>query len=177
MAHYMVLVDTDKALQPADAAPASGFGRFASRVFHFFHRDGSPPADEPPRPPEYIAGFVGMWMLTDECHVTSIAVRERYQGRGLGELLLIGIIDLAMRLKARMVTLEVRVSNVVAQNLYRKYGFSKVGVRKAYYTDNFEDGLLMSTQDIQSVEYQQQFERLKEAHFRKVGAPTYQVAS
>jgi ribosomal-protein-alanine N-acetyltransferase len=60
-----------------------------------------------------------------------------------------------------MVTLEVRVSNQVAQNLYRKYGFREAGVRKRYYSDNHEDALIMWTPDIHEPSYREQFRMLK----------------
>ncbi len=116
---------------------------------------------------EYIVGFWGIWLMASEAHITSIAVRKEYQRRGIGELLLIGTIDLAFQQNARLLTLEVRVSNTSAQRLYAKYGFRETGVRKAYYTDNHEDALIMSTEDINSAAYQAEFKALREAYFRK----------
>jgi len=85
--------------------------------------------------------------------------------------LLISIIDLSRELKAAFVTLEVRFSNTQAQKLYTKYGFKEVGVRRHYYTDNREDALLMTTDNLTSVAYQAQFERLKQIYARKWGVP------
>ncbi|MEK7281461.1 MAG: GNAT family N-acetyltransferase, partial [Chloroflexota bacterium] len=85
---------------------------------------------KPPSVPafkQYLVGMVGIWHLYDEAHVISIAVRETYRRRGLGELLLITIIEEAIRLGAYVVTLEVRVSNLAAQALYEKYGFEYKG--------------------------------------------------
>ena len=115
-----------------------------------------------PATKEFIIGFAGIWMIADEAHVTSIAVREKYRGKGAGELLLIALIELAVRLKARTVTLEVRISNVIARNLYTKCGFSQVGLRRGYYTNNREDAVLMSTQDISSAAFQERFRQLKQ---------------
>jgi [ribosomal protein S18]-alanine N-acetyltransferase len=116
---------------------------------------------------DYIAGFAGTWLMLDEAHIISIAVREAHRGRGVGELLLISSIDLAKKLNARIVTLEVRVSNSVAQNLYTKYGFNKTGTRKKYYTDNNEDAFIMTTDDINSSYFQEKFQALKQKHFEK----------
>jgi len=101
-----------------------------------------------------ILGFVGTWLIASESHITAIATRAGYRGRGIGELLLIGAIELALHAEADVVTLEVRVSNMVAQSLYQKYGFKSTGMRKRYYADNGEDALIMSTTSIHSAEYQ-----------------------
>jgi [ribosomal protein S18]-alanine N-acetyltransferase len=124
---------------------------------------------------EYITGFVGMWLMVDEAHIINIAVREVCRGKGMGELLLISSIDMADRLKSTVVTLEVRVSNTVAQNLYVKYGFNQVGLRKKYYTDNNEDAYIMTTDIISSETFKQRFQKLKETHFQKIQNIDYQV--
>lgn len=90
-----------------------------------------------------IAGFVGMWLVVDEAHITNIAVRTDYRGKGIGEQLLAHILKQAKSKGARRCILEVRVSNHKAQNLYLKHGFRYVGLRKNYYRDNGEDAFLM----------------------------------
>lgn len=89
------------------------------------------------------AGYGGMWLIVDEAHITNIAVRELYRGQGLGERLLREMMRTAAWLGAVRMTLEVRVTNHVAQSLYRKLGFYEAGVRPRYYTDNQEDALIM----------------------------------
>jgi ribosomal-protein-alanine N-acetyltransferase len=116
-----------------------------------------------------IIGFTSMWVMADEAHITNIAVRQSYQRKGIGELLLLSTIDLAIELKTSIVTLEVRVSNLTAQSLYQKYGFAKVGLRRNYYTDNREDALLMSTDSITSAPFQAHFQQLKRDHAQKYG--------
>ncbi len=98
---------------------------------------------EPPDAAQPIAGFAGMWQLYDEAHVTTIGVDVPYRGRGLGEALLLRLLDEAIRRGANMMTLEVRISNEGAIRLYEKYGFSVHGVRPRYYSDNGEDAYLM----------------------------------
>jgi [ribosomal protein S18]-alanine N-acetyltransferase len=93
----------------------------------------------PTRSPHPIVGYGGLWLNVDEGHITTIAVAPEYRGRGIGELLLNGLIDQALALHTDMLTLEVRVSNIVAQQLYLKYGFRTSGTRPRYYTDNGED--------------------------------------
>ncbi|MCP8971378.1 ribosomal protein S18-alanine N-acetyltransferase [Ectobacillus ponti] len=90
-----------------------------------------------------IIGYCGMWLVLDECHITNIAVLPAFRGKGLGELLLTEALRQAREAGARTATLEVRVSNTTAQGLYRKLGFLNGGIRKRYYTDNYEDALVM----------------------------------
>ncbi len=90
-----------------------------------------------------IIGFAGMWLAFDEAHITTIGVEPAYRGLGLGELLFLCMVDEAIDRGANWLTLEVRVSNLQAQALYRKYGFTVHGTRKRYYSDNNEDALIM----------------------------------
>ncbi|QWU17194.1 ribosomal-protein-alanine N-acetyltransferase [Paenibacillus sophorae] len=90
-----------------------------------------------------IIGYAGMWAIVDEAHVTNIALLEAYRGRKWGERLLDELMKTAAYLGMKSITLEVRVSNDVAQNLYRKKGFRPAGLRKGYYSDNREDALIM----------------------------------
>lgn len=112
----------------------------------------------------YVVGVAGFWIMVDEAHITTIAVRKDYQRQGIGERLLISVIEMATQMNAKVVTLEVRVSNIPAQTLYKKYGFQKVGLRRAYYTDNGEDALLMTTDPIDSASFHAQFKQLKNSH-------------
>jgi ribosomal-protein-alanine N-acetyltransferase len=122
---------------------------------------------------EYIFGFAGFWIVAGEVHITNVAIRESRRRQGIGELLLISLINLATKLGAHLITLEVRASNTAAQGLYSKYGFARVGVRRGYYTDNREDGVLMSLEDITSAPVQADLKRLKRAHFKRWGIAAY----
>ena len=122
-----------------------------------------------------VIGFSGFWVISDEAHISSIAVREAYRQAGIGELLLISLIEMSAELKARVITLEVRASNTIAQNLYTKYGFTRVGVRKAYYVDNREDGIMMTTEDITTASFKARLQQLKQEISRKTGIELYQV--
>ena len=113
---------------------------------------------------EHIIGFAGLWLLVDEAHITNIAVREKHRRQGIGETLLIAIIELAGELGANSMTLEVRASNTEVQKLYAKYGFVKVGLRHGYYTDNREDAVLMTLEELKSDEARKRLESLKRAH-------------
>jgi [ribosomal protein S18]-alanine N-acetyltransferase len=90
-----------------------------------------------------IIGYCGAWVVIDEAHVTNVAVLPAYRGRKLGEALLRKMMSVAKDMGARSMTLEVRVTNHVAQSLYRKLGFQNGGIRKNYYSDNQEDALVM----------------------------------
>ena len=118
---------------------------------------------------DFVAGYTSIWYMSEEGHVVSIAVRESHRGRGIGELLLISGIKLAIRRGCSEATLEVRKSNYAAQALYEKYGFTQRGIRKGYYTDNREDANIMTTLPIQTMAYQNKFEQLQEQHAIKWG--------
>ncbi|MGE8207106.1 ribosomal protein S18-alanine N-acetyltransferase [Heyndrickxia sp. NPDC080065] len=90
-----------------------------------------------------IIGYCGVWLVVDEAHITNIAILPEYRGKKLGELLLRSMMDFSIKSGARSMTLEVRVSNTIAQSLYKKLGFFEGGVRKSYYSDNQEDALVM----------------------------------
>lgn len=90
-----------------------------------------------------VIGYAGMWVIIDEAHITNIAIEPKMRGRKIGEALLLQMMRYARFKGADRMTLEVRVSNRIAQNLYKKLGFRKEGVRKGYYSDNQEDALIM----------------------------------
>jgi len=125
--------------------------------------------EEPAVPGQFILGFAGLWFMVDEAHLANIAVRETYRHQGIGERLLIGAIDASIERKAKFITLEVRVSNKIAQSLYRKYGLVEVGTRRGYYMDNKEDAVIMTAEGITSASYMQRFKDLKQAHARRWG--------
>jgi [ribosomal protein S18]-alanine N-acetyltransferase len=113
-----------------------------------------------PRAVAPIVGYGGFWLIADEAHISTIASHPDWRGRGVGELMLLSMIERAIELNAFMVTLEVRVTNSVAQNLYKKYGFEVVGLRPRYYRDNNEDADLMTADGVQKPEYRQKLKDL-----------------
>ncbi|MBO8171652.1 MAG: ribosomal protein S18-alanine N-acetyltransferase [Bacillaceae bacterium] len=90
-----------------------------------------------------VVGYGGMWLIIDEAHITNIAIHPEARGRKFGEQLLRRLLEVAEQKGANRVTLEVRRSNQIAQNLYKKLGFYAVGIRPQYYTDNKEDAIIM----------------------------------
>jgi ribosomal-protein-alanine N-acetyltransferase len=117
--------------------------------------------------PENIVGFSGFWMMMKEAHIIAIGVRNGFRRLGIGEGLLIATIELAQVLNANMVTLEVRASNKVAQELYRKYGFRVTGRRLKYYSSDGEDAIIMSTDNIGSLSFQVSLQELKKTHAQR----------
>lgn len=90
-----------------------------------------------------IIGYSGLWSVIDDAQITNIAILPEYRGKKLGEKLFEYTCQQAMRIGVKRLSLEVRVSNVKAQKLYRKFGFVPGGIRKKYYTDNQEDAIVM----------------------------------
>jgi ribosomal-protein-alanine N-acetyltransferase len=176
LTHYLVAYETSHSGKDGPVFPASGDlhhapsvtapHRMRSLLGRLLARDTSP------RPLEQrILGFAGVWFMVDEAHLSNIAVREGYQQRGIGELLVISVIKLAIDQSACCVTLEVRAGNEAARRLYRKCGFNEVGVRRSYYTDNKEDAVLMTADAITSAPFPDNFRRLREAYSRRWGIP------
>jgi ribosomal-protein-alanine N-acetyltransferase len=159
-AHYIVARDT--LLRPTvDARPTSQEHSEPARR-HFplsLLQARAQPAVRPNL--ANIIGFAGLWLMVDEAHVTTIATHPEHRGLGIGELLLSSLIDIAYDIRAQVVTLEVRISNGVAQNLYRKYGFLEAGIRRRYYSDNREDALIMVTPALADAAYRTTFIGLK----------------
>lgn len=116
-----------------------------------------------------IAGYIGTWFAADEAHIISIAVHSRFRGIGVGELLLLAGIEQALFLGAHKINLEVRVSNFVAQNLYKKYGFEIANTRDRYYMDNREDAYTMIRNGIGIEADQMMLNELSDAHSGKWG--------
>jgi ribosomal-protein-alanine N-acetyltransferase len=178
LAHYIVACEEGKTVEEPEvkAIPEKGFSGLAFRVRRLFNHDRFFENEMPASGKEYVVGFAGFWFMADEAHLTSIAVREEYHRQGIGELLFISIIDLATELNASIITLEVRASNTAALNLYGKYGFIQVGLRRGYYTDDREDAILMTAENITSASFQARLQQLKQAHSRRWGVALYQIA-
>lgn len=161
---YLVArIEPDEFLPVAEPAefseePRSWFSRLADRLG--LGTDSTEPTSADDRS---IAGYVSVWYQGDEAHITEIAVREPLRGNGIGELLLIGSLRAAREYGSRVMTLEARVSNFIAQRLYEKYSFQSVGIRKGYYSDNREDAVIMTTTPIGTDEYGRLFRELQDA--------------
>lgn len=93
-----------------------------------------------------IVGYVGIWFIAGEGHITNVAVHSDYRGKKIGDELIKHLVKKCIENDIFAMTLEVRISNIVAQNLYKKYGFKLSGIRKEYYSDNKEDAMIMWSQ-------------------------------
>ena len=93
--------------------------------------------------PEVAADIV-IWLVLDEVHIGTLAVKQEYRGRRIAQRLLARALLESTKCGGTYALLEVRASNKAAQNLYRKFGFEVVGVRRGYYQDNGEDALLLT---------------------------------
>jgi ribosomal-protein-alanine N-acetyltransferase len=157
MAHYIVArLVGESASHEQPNMPPSSRGSWFSRLLRSAPEPRSPELEEELRS---IVGYAGIWVMTDEAHVTTIATHPDVRGRGVGELLLLALIHRGIEVGARWMTLEVRASNMVAQALYRKYTFKEMGVRRRYYSDNGEDALVMWTDALDSETFQKALEQ------------------
>lgn len=137
--------------------------RVSRGLFPLFHRrEDRPPMHAP------IVGFAGMWVQGDEAHVTIIGVAPAHRGRGVGEFIFTALVDQALRRNATWITLEVRVSNLRAQNLYAKYGFSVQGTRRRYYSDDGEDAYVMSSPPANTAAYHEQYAALRQGNHARI---------
>jgi [ribosomal protein S18]-alanine N-acetyltransferase len=110
-----------------------------------------------------VVGFGGMWLMVDEAHVITFAVHPDWRRQHIGERLLLAILDIAIDGGAHEATLEVRLSNLPARRLYEKFGFRPVGLRPRYYSDNGEDALIMTTDQLGDPPMRDRLERLRAA--------------
>ena len=97
-----------------------------------------------------VVAFGGIWLMVDEAHITTFGVHPDHRRRGVGRRLLLDLAEAAIQLGSARMTLEVRASNEPAQALYRSFGFAVTGRRVAYYSDDGEDALVMTTPDLAS---------------------------
>jgi len=114
-----------------------------------------------------LIGYSGFWLIGEEAHITTLAVHPDCRRQSVGERLLIHDIRAAQKLGARWITLEVRITNEWAQNLYYKYGFKNLGQRRSYYQDNGEDALVLWTENIENPSYQKLVDEREKELFAK----------
>jgi [ribosomal protein S18]-alanine N-acetyltransferase len=110
-----------------------------------------------------VIAYSGLWVVLEDAHITTIAVIPAQQRKRFGEQMLVHLIEESIGRGARWITLEVRESNVAAQNLYKKYGFTVVSTRRGYYSDNDENALVMWAGNLKGEIYQNRLRTLKES--------------
>lgn len=92
---------------------------------------------------EKIRGFLLSWLIVPEVHILTVAVEPYYRGRGIGRALMDALFEEAKLNGGNKFTLEVRSSNEIAINFYKKFNFMPKGIRKSYYQDTGEDAIIM----------------------------------
>jgi ribosomal-protein-alanine N-acetyltransferase len=117
---------------------------------YFVLRPATPDPSEKPDP----IGLAGFWLMADEAHINTLAIHPAWRRLGLGEWLLLTLIEQAQAQGASVATLEVRPSNQAALSLYQKYDFQEVGRRPGYYSDDGEDALILTSLPLSSLDYQ-----------------------
>lgn len=120
------------------------------------------------KPSSAIIGIGGFWLMADEIHISTIAIHPDWRRRGLGEWMLLTLIERGQALGGTTATLEVRPSNRVARHLYKKYDFRQAGRRRGYYTDNGEDALILTTPPLTLPDYRAMLGQRKAALFQKL---------
>jgi [ribosomal protein S18]-alanine N-acetyltransferase len=148
MARYLVIYEPAGEDAESEALPDAGERPGLGTLVRRFLR-------RPPEPVtrDRILGLVGLWLIMGEAHIVTIAVRQDWRRQGIGEVLLVAALRAAIDADQDAVTLEYRISNAPARRLYDKYGFSQVGVRARYYSDNNEDAVLLTTPPLLSSTY------------------------
>jgi ribosomal-protein-alanine N-acetyltransferase len=180
MAHYVVVRQVDGAPDLAahqQARALQSSGDLFDRISRFLRPPEPPPSPALQEELRSIVGYAGIWVMTDEAHVTTIASHPEMRGLGIGELLLVALIHRALEIGARWMTLEVRASNAVAQNLYRKYTFKEMGVRRGYYSDNREDALVMWTDALDSDSFMTALDRNERKLAEHIGSAEVRLGS
>ena len=110
----------------------------------------------------YVIGYAGLMFSGREAHITNIAVDPAYHGRKVGTRLLLALITEAIARGAQTLSLEVRVSNLGAQNMYAKFGFETTSVRKGYYVETREDAYVMLVDDARSSDYRLRLQGIRD---------------
>ncbi len=161
----------------SDGWPMTAFEREISlnSAAHYITLEGPAPEGSHTLERE-VLGFAGLWLMLDEAHVVSVAVAQEHRGRGLGRLLVHGLVDVACRRQMSVATLECRESNVAARSLYRHYGFYEVGVRKRYYAGSHEDAIIMTTEELDSPAYRARYARLAAYLEERLPGVAFQVS-
>jgi len=113
---------------------------------------------------KFLTGLLMFWEMAGEAHIISVGVRRNFRRRGIGELLMLNCFSKCVRSTYSAISLEVRSSNKAAQELYLKHGFLVEGIRKAYYSDNREDALIMNARNILSPSHLQKMTDRKKTY-------------
>lgn len=108
-----------------------------------------------------VIGYLGYWQILEEAHITAVGVNPELRRRRIAQRLICRMLEDCAEQGIKWITLEVKASNVSAQNLYQKFGFAVMGRRKNYYQAEREDALIMWTEDVSAPAFQQRLSALK----------------
>lgn len=108
-----------------------------------------------------LAGYLGYWQILEEAHITSVGVHPEFRRQRIAQLLMCRMLEECAAKGIKWITLEVKASNIQAQNLYQKFGFAVMGRRKNYYQAEREDALIMWTEDVSESAFQQRLQALR----------------
>lgn len=107
-------------------------------------------------------GFFGYWLIIEEAHITSVAVLPQYRRMKIAQFLLLKLMEDCIKKNVKWATLEVKETNIPAQELYKKFGFTIYGKRKRYYQDDDTDAFVLWTDDINTPKYRELLDVLKD---------------
>jgi [ribosomal protein S18]-alanine N-acetyltransferase len=110
---------------------------------------------------ETVVGYSGLFFGGGQGQLTNLAVHPDWRRQGVGSRLLLEMIDYCLALGLEGLSLEVRTANEEAQELYEKFGFRKVGVRKGYYQETGEDAFVMCVFDLNDPDFQERLEEIR----------------
>jgi len=111
-----------------------------------------------------ITGHLGFWHLFEEAHLVTIEVLPEFRGQKIASALMINLIEECYKLMIKYITLEVREGNIAAVSLYKKFGFTTIGMRKKYYQDNDENALIMFTENIWYDKFKSNYQKIKQEY-------------
>ncbi|MGH2767608.1 MAG: ribosomal protein S18-alanine N-acetyltransferase [Actinomycetota bacterium] len=108
-----------------------------------------------------VVGYGGLMLGGGEAHITTVAVDPAFHRRRIGTRIMLALMDAGVERGARSVSLEVRKSNTGAQQMYERFGFRPVGIRRGYYVETGEDAVVMWADAINTPRYAEQLDRLR----------------
>lgn len=164
LARYIIAYKPNDEDSCYPAENTAGNKTFLDKIMNIFSPAQSARNTILPPGRDHIMGMSGFWLMAGEVHIITIAVRNQFRNQGIGSRMLIQIMESAIALNARMVTLEVRMSNTIAQQVYKKFGFKPAGIRHKYYTDNNENALIMTTDDVNNPNFLSRLQFLEDTH-------------
>ncbi|HPZ09568.1 MAG TPA: ribosomal protein S18-alanine N-acetyltransferase [Candidatus Eremiobacteraeota bacterium] len=111
-----------------------------------------------------VIGYAGMWLRLRQSHITTLVVDKDYRKKGVALSLIVKLLREAIKRKASHAVLEVKRSNKAAINLYKKLNFKLIGMRKNYYVEDKEDGIVMFLENLKGSKVKEMLDRFDKRH-------------